>query len=223
MSCLKICGVQVNIRFTFLIFTALIFLVRDGMTLFGFFTVCMLHEFGHGAALKLSGGAIESLTFHGMGIKMQSRRTQLLSAKREALVLIAGPAVNLIMFMILSALSADNEFAAINLAAAVFNLLPYSMLDGGSLLNLAAEQTSSPFFMKTVYNIIRIMISLILLYLMIFLDEGVFPFFAFRFFILSRSLWDENSIAEVRAFENLTFVEIILVYLTYLLICGIIK
>ncbi|MCD7891873.1 MAG: hypothetical protein LUG26_09140 [Ruminococcus sp.] len=51
-------------------------------------------------------------------------------------MLLAGPAANLVLFAAFSMKDSGNYFAFLNLCAALFNLLPYSFLDGGAVLNL---------------------------------------------------------------------------------------
>ncbi len=138
---LNIRGICVEIDFSFLIFIAVVFLLRDGGIILGFFAVSVLHEFGHGLALYTVGGKISVLSFWGMGIKMKPQRGRLLSVKDEAAVLLSGPLSNMLLYGAVQLTVGECVFGYMNLAAAIFNLLPYSMLDGGSLLDLLAGQS----------------------------------------------------------------------------------
>ncbi len=111
MSEFKLCGVKIRIDFSFLVFSALIFLLKDAATVFAFSTVCLIHELGHAAALQFCGGKVSSLTFFGAGIKMLPDRRGMLPAKSELFVLLAGPAANNVMFAALNAQSNSKTIA----------------------------------------------------------------------------------------------------------------
>ncbi len=85
-----------------------------------------LHEIGHLAALYISGGKADEikLSFYGFAIKYSVK----LKRNREFLVLLAGPAVNLVLFILFR--------NGINLMLFLFNILPIYPLDGGRILNL---------------------------------------------------------------------------------------
>lgn len=134
-----ICGVKFRVDFSFLVFAALIFLVKDSAVILVYFTVCLVHEIGHGLAVCLSGGRISSVAFYGMGIIMVPCRSGLLTVKKELFILLSGPAVNILLFLLLRNADGFGLFALLNLCAAVFNLLPYSSLDGGAALLLLSD------------------------------------------------------------------------------------
>lgn len=158
-------GVKLRIDFSFLLFASMLFLLRDSRSAFCFITVCFVHEAGHAAALCLVGGRLHEIIFLGMGIKMIPEQYGFFSVKKDLIVLLAGPAVNLLVFVFLNMISPGNLFALLNLCAAVFNLLPYSSLDGGAALDLIFEnKTCAPFVLMpirslplifTVYGLLR--------------------------------------------------------------------
>lgn len=127
----KIFGIRLRVDFSFLVFTAIIFLISEGQRIREFFLVCLIHEFAHGIALCLCGGSLVELIFSGSGIKMIPRR-EFLSSAMELIILLAGPMINIIMFAVFR----KSSFGILNLAAGIFNLLPYKRLDGGSILEL---------------------------------------------------------------------------------------
>lgn len=127
-------GIKFRIDFSFLVFAALVFLIKNGAEIFSFFSVCMIHEIGHGLAVCLSGGKISSITFYGTGIIMKTDRTGIMPLKKELFILLSGPSVNIILFLLLWKKDMTETFALLNLCAAVFNLMPYSSLDGGAAL-----------------------------------------------------------------------------------------
>ena len=58
------------------------------------------------------------------------------SIKAEALILAAGPAVNLITWLVLSLTGHNGYFSQLSLAEGIFNLLPFGFLDGGAMAEL---------------------------------------------------------------------------------------
>lgn len=128
---------RINVKFSFLLFNALLFLLCDGEMILGFYAVCLLHELGHIAALRATGGELRRVELSCFGIKMTAAPAR--DVKRGAAVLLSGPAANLLLFALLHALGCGGRIAALSLAAGVFNLLPFSFLDGGALIGLLAE------------------------------------------------------------------------------------
>ena len=102
---MKIGRTEVRAEFSFLLFNALIFLLR----------------------------------FSGAGIKMLSGDVG--SAGRELAVILAGPAVNILTWALLSLTGRCGYFSQLSLAEGLFNLLPYDFLDGGAAIRLFTEGT----------------------------------------------------------------------------------
>lgn len=175
MAEIKLWGVRICISFSFLVFLALLFLMKSGGTIFAFFTVCLIHELGHAAALCIAGGSLSQLTFCGMGIKMIPCRNKLLSFRNELFVLLAGPAVNISVFLILNTADRGNYFALLNLCAAVFNLLPYKMLDGGAVLQLLSDCSSCGKTFSAAAGLLRIALLLCAVYAVFYWGMVCFP------------------------------------------------
>ena len=96
-----------------------------------------VHELGHGLVLKLFGGQIDALRIGMFGAVMESNLSRF-SYGRELAVVLAGPLVNFLCALVLSATGDAHWFAAIgaNLVLGLFNLLPIRPLDGGRALYL---------------------------------------------------------------------------------------
>lgn len=122
-------SLKIRIEYTF-IFILCAALISGYENAFSFIAYCFLHEAGHLAALLIAGGRPRLLLFSvfGAGLKYDSP----LPAAGEAFVILAGPAVNLLLFF-----AAGDE---LNLFLAVLNLIPVFPLDGGRLLKLAAPK-----------------------------------------------------------------------------------
>lgn len=124
-------------------FISIVAAAGTGRHLAMLFAVCAVHELGHAAALSLSGGHLSGMTFFAAGIKMEQCRSDFLTLKREALVLLAGPAANIFLAAVLAASGETGMMMRYSLGAAVFNLMPYSALDGGSLVLLLCAYSHS--------------------------------------------------------------------------------
>lgn len=91
-----------------------------------------LHEAGHLLLLVLCGGKPDSLRFsyYGLALKYSTH----LSAGKESIVLLAGPFVNLLLY-----LAVGNE---INLLLFVLNMLPVYPIDFGRVIRLFSYKLS---------------------------------------------------------------------------------
>lgn len=176
-----ICGVKFRVDFSFLVFASLIFLVKDTAAILAYFTVCLVHEIGHGSAVCLSGGRISSVTFYGMGIIMVPYRSGLLTVKKELFILLSGPAVNILLFLLLRSADSFGLFALLNLCAAVFNLLPYSSLDGGAALILLSESLKCGKVIRIIIGIIQSALP-VCLFLAALKERTLLPLFCVTLF-----------------------------------------
>lgn len=121
-----------------LLVAALLYLDRDGVVPWALLAMAC-HELGHFLALKWWGKGVKELRLTAMGAEMLPVEGWRLSPGREAVCLLAGPAVNFGLALV-SARLGNSLFAGLNLALGVFNLLPVCPLDGGQCLLLGLEQ-----------------------------------------------------------------------------------
>lgn len=156
---------KIRVKFSFLLFNALLFMFRDPELISAFYIACVSHEIGHIIALKLTGGELKSIELSSSGIKMSASPCS--SIRNGIFVLLSGPAVNLLLYAVLTLCGVKGLLPLFNLAEGLFNLLPYSMLDGGSVLNLIAEGSVYENSLQTVYRAIRIIVSAIILLIML--------------------------------------------------------
>jgi hypothetical protein rflaF_18991 len=173
----KLNGIQFRIHFTFLLFNALIFLSKDNGTVSIFYAACILHEAGHILAALISKRKITSVDFMGSGICMKLKKNAASPIKRELFVLLSGPFANILTYAICATANLSNELKLINLMLAVYNLLPYKQLDGGSAIGLFTLGTSSERTAETVLTAIKLGISAFIFMLFILVDRQLFPLF----------------------------------------------
>lgn len=99
---------------------------------------CILHEFGHWIVLRIFRTDIKQIdiTAHGAKIEFENR----LSYWAEGLAAAAGPFVNLTLAFVCGRLMHMPVFAGLNLALALFNLLPIGPLDGARIMHCLIAQ-----------------------------------------------------------------------------------
>lgn len=127
---IKNCKVKIEFSFVLVLSFATLLDVNSLMRLLLFSGI---HELAHLLMLVLCGGKPDSLTFsfYGLALKYSSR----LSRTKELLIILSGPAVNLILYLILK----DDT----NLILFFLNTLPIYPLDGGRILNLYSYRISN--------------------------------------------------------------------------------
>lgn len=92
---------------------------------------CIAHELGHLTAMRIFGIKLRALRFYGAGIKITADSMDTLSKPAQAVIYLAGPLANLLFAFLF-----HGDTRALNLALAVFNLMPISYFDGGKLVSL---------------------------------------------------------------------------------------
>ncbi len=128
---------RIRLGFTFLLFNALLFIFRSGGIILSFYAACLIHELGHIAAIRLTGGCVREISLSFLGIKISADPAA--TRAKGILVLLCGPAANLISGWICLKLGIFGFFARFSIAEGIFNLLPLSCLDGGAVLDIILQ------------------------------------------------------------------------------------
>lgn len=113
-----------------------------------------LHEAGHLLLLFLCGGRPDSLrlSYYGLALKYSTN----LSKFKECIVLLAGPLVNFILYLVLK-----NE---INLLLFVLNMLPVYPIDFGRAIRLFSYNASRVFGYITLALLIPLAVYMLAVY-----------------------------------------------------------
>lgn len=139
-------GVRVEIRFLFVAVITLCLLLDQTQAAFYGLLASLMHETGHLIAFAMTGCRPRKIAFEMTGIAL-TKSTVNLSYRKELVVLVAGSAVNLIIFGIAVLIAGDIDrvdmFAAAHLVVGVMNLLPIAALDGGKIMSLLLMQSCS--------------------------------------------------------------------------------
>lgn len=103
---------------------------------------CLAHELGHLAVIRLIGGTVRRIRLTAIGAEIVLARG--LSYWQEGLSALAGPGINLVLALVCCGLERGVTFAGLNLALALFNLLPVGRLDGGRALYCTLALLAGP-------------------------------------------------------------------------------
>lgn len=181
--------IRFHIDFSFLVFNALVFLIEEGKLIFNFYMVCVIHEIGHLDAIFLTDRQIKSVHFSGAGIRIVTSKNSTIPFKHELFVLLAGPSANLLVFMVMKYFNCEGTFMNLNLALALYNLLPYHQLDGGAVIDLLISGTAfekkAEFFLLA----IKLIFSAALLTLYMTISKGVISVLIVSVFLLVSDLY----------------------------------
>ena len=128
----------------------------EGLAVLLLAAIC--HELGHYLVLRYCGAVVERVSVTPFGVALQLAPRPQLSYGREIAAVAAGPAVNLLLALVLSALGSLKEWAyaaaGAHLVLGLFNLLPIRPLDGGTILWLAVAWRWDPFVADRVARMI---------------------------------------------------------------------
>nr|WP_317411902.1 hypothetical protein [uncultured Solibaculum sp.] len=132
------CRIRISVTFVTLVAVTVI-LDTSGMAVWTIGSA-FLHEAGHFLAFSFLGSPPAQVELLPFGMRMETSKGLSLGYAKEALACLAGPMVNLLLFLVFSILGKSLGLqwmavpAAVNLVLGGFNLLPVAPLDGGQTL-----------------------------------------------------------------------------------------
>ncbi len=133
---IKLFGTKIQISFLFLAIISIVVFTDKTTFALPMLIAVILHETAHLAVMKVLGVQPKEILL--LPAQITIIRDFSASNKKEALISLAGPFLNIVLFTAFYKLKP--EFAVINLLFGLFNLLPVKGLDGGEILaNLIAK------------------------------------------------------------------------------------
>ena len=174
MICFNIFGINFSISVGFFgILTLMLYIDKTGLMLPTMLAI-VLHEAGHIIALSLFKSKPERIILRVGTLRISGRF--LLTKKKEIVMLLAGPLLNLFLFSALLCLYfiLGNfyvlNFALVMLVVGGFNLLPIIGLDGGGIIEIIFNS----FLKQKAVKLLSIFISFITIFSILVLGLFVF-------------------------------------------------
>lgn len=139
-------GKDIEISFWFFAVVAIFASVSKNILAVFFILPVLIHESGHLLALAACRVSIESIRFTAFGIDIKKKRQPGVSPVAELTIMLAGAAANLAAAAGAYFFGSSQVmlFVSVNIAVAVFNLLPIGNLDGGEIARLASGYWFTP-------------------------------------------------------------------------------
>ncbi|MBR5572094.1 MAG: hypothetical protein IKV99_05575 [Oscillospiraceae bacterium] len=158
---------------------AVLLILFPPVLLLAIFSASLLHELGHYAALRLLKGSVKGISITPLGAEMDIEGR--MSYGQELLLAASGPAVNLLLAVLLSHLGTRWELCyllgGVHLVLGLFNLLPVMPLDGGMLLWNASCWCLGPYTADRISTIVGMIAACLLtLAALWMLQQGGSPF-----------------------------------------------
>lgn len=151
---------KIKADFSFFLMAAMLFQMRDVRTASGIVIVCVLHELSHLAVMAVFGEKVKSIHFSGAGIRITADKSGTEPLLQTVLILLSGPVVNIILYFLLREKMPDTAY--LSLGAGLYNLLPYSHLDGGAVLETLITGREHEYAFRTALRLLRIAITAVL-------------------------------------------------------------
>jgi stage IV sporulation protein FB len=131
-------GLKFKLHPLFLLLGVALFFLGAGYTFIAYTVTLIIHEMGHATMAEKYGYVLDDLKLMPYGAVI-SGKTEGMSVKEEVIIALAGPAVNVTVALIFTALwwlvpqthFFTEVFVISNVITALFNLLPVFPLDGG--------------------------------------------------------------------------------------------
>ncbi len=124
--------VECLVEFSFFAVAALVGTLGGVLFYLQLFSICALHEFGHLAMMALLHIPVRQIRICGAGVSI-CPATCCAGYGKDIVILLAGPCMNLVLGTLAWRCGAV-DLAMMHGANGLFTLLPYSELDGGSIL-----------------------------------------------------------------------------------------
>lgn len=167
--------IKISINFPAFCIMTLIILLSKSDTLFWGLLAAICHELGHIIIMMINNNIPSSISINLFDIRITEKSTCQYYVK-DILTLLAGPLVNLIIFIFLLIININLKgefmicFMNENLILCLFNLIPIYFLDGGKILHILINRHKNCMvadkILKTISFSILIILSIIGFYIL---------------------------------------------------------
>ena len=156
----KFKNIKITVSFTF--FALIILLVIFNKNDFLYFTCffAIIHELGHLFTLNKFGVKICELKISLFGANIKTESFKRISIKKEIIILLSGPLINLCLSAVLYFVNLIienidfNNLISINLGLGIFNLLPFYNFDGGKIIEILLKSKLNEKISETIVSCI---------------------------------------------------------------------
>lgn len=166
----KIKNIKIKISFTFFALILLFITLGKTQNILPALLFSFLHECGHIFVLFFTNEQICEFNLGMFGAEIAKKESLKTDFKKEILINLGGPIVNLI-FSVIFLFSGKTMYFYINLIICLFNLLPIYSLDGGkaltAFLNILTNERKAVFIITVIsylFAVPLIIFSFIILY-----------------------------------------------------------
>lgn len=192
---------------SFLFFLLIIILTGSFNDFILYFSLLLIHEFGHSITGIILGYKLDKISFYSYGGITKFDMLLNIPLKKELLILMMGPIFQIIGYLMLKGCDLGNNLTIYHYTLLIFNLLPIYPLDGGKIINILCSFCFSylkSFYLSFIfsvlvliglfiYNIIYFNLNLLLMIITLFI-KLIVSYRDIRYyynrFLLERHLYD---------------------------------
>lgn len=162
---------KIKISFLFMVTLCILLLWDKTGFVLPMLLAVLLHEAAHLSVMWAVGCAPKEINLCPGSVQILSSPVK---RKPEILILLMGPAINILVFIVLwlafekTVYTGVLEFAVINLIYGVFNLVPVRNLDGGSIVEVILTEFLGFQKARIILNIITVVFAVAILLLALF-------------------------------------------------------
>lgn len=163
MISFKMGDIRLSFEFGFFAVLALFCLLDAPELALSAICACIIHECGHILSTVLCGIKINKIIFWTGGVKIQTD-SRLTSLSSDIFILLSGPFFNLISAGFYYLSGCYSPFS-VHLVLGLFNLLPFSNLDGGAVIRKVLEYNElTPDRLMKIIGIISTLLIILFFY-----------------------------------------------------------
>ena len=170
MISFKIGKLKISFEFGFFAVVALFCLLDAPELALSAVCACIVHECGHILMSVLCNVKIEKVVFWAGGVRMQTE-SKMLKLSNDILILLSGPIFNFISAVFYYLSGCYSPFS-VNLILGLFNLLPFTSLDGGAIIKKIFEYYEVP--SDIILKIISLLSAILIILFFYFTGTGSF-------------------------------------------------